>query len=277
LNPRPALARERDAALSSTATSTGPLNGRGIVITRPKDQAKPLADLLEAAGGRAFLFPAIDIVDLTDRTSLDALLDRLDTFDAAIFISPNAATKGLEAVRARREFPGHVTVLAIGGGTARELAKHGITNASVPPGRYDSESLLDVPALRDVAGKRIVIFRGEGGRALLGETLAERGATIEYAECYRREKAGGDVEALIAAHARGEIDAFVATSSEGLRNLHETLGDSGRRVLSASVLFVPHPRIAETARELALTRIVMTGSGDEAIAAGVVEHFAACV
>jgi uroporphyrinogen-III synthase len=259
--------------VSGPDASAGALRGRGVVITRPREQAKALAALIERAGGRAVLFPAIDIVDIAERAPLNALLERLETFDAAIFISPNAARKGLEAVRARREFPANVAVLAVGGGTARELERRGVANAMVPAGRYDSESLLDLPVLREVRGKRIAIFRGEGGRALLGDTLVRRGAKVEYAECYRREKAQGDVPALLAAHARGEVDAVVATSSEGLRNLNETLGEAGRAMLAATTLFVPHPRSAETARELGLTRIVVTGAGDEGIAAAILQHF----
>ena len=40
------------------------LHGRGILITRPREQAQGLAKLVEAAGGRAIVFPAIEIQDV---------------------------------------------------------------------------------------------------------------------------------------------------------------------------------------------------------------------
>ena len=259
--------------MSSTSAPRRGLLGRGIVITRPADQIEALAELVERNGGRPIRFPVIGIADVPDRSRLDALIDELHAFDVAIFISPNAAVRGMDAIRARREFPAHLTVAAIGTGTARELERRGVARVVVPGERFDSEGLLELPELGDVAGKRIAIFRGEGGRPLLGDTLAARGAQVEYAECYRRRKTTVDPATLLNAWARGEIDAVVATSSEGLRNLFELLGDGGRGALSRTPLFVPHSRIAATARELGLSSIVVTASGDEGIAAGLAEHF----
>jgi uroporphyrinogen-III synthase len=249
------------------------LSGRGIVVTRPVEQASALAELIEREGGSAIVFSTIAIEDVVDRSRLHAIVDRLDERDIAIFISPNAAVKGMEAIRARRELPAHLTLAAIGSGSARELERRGAARVVVPQGRFDSEALLDLPELGDVAGKRIVIFRGEGGRPLLGDTLAARGATVEYAECYRRTKPRSDPAPLVEAWSRGDIDAVIATSSEGLRNFHEILRATGREALSLTPLFVPHPRIAETARELGLTSIVVSEAGDEGIVASVVKHF----
>jgi len=39
----------------------------------------------------------------------------------------------------------------------------------------------------------------------VGDTLTARGATVEYAECYRRARPAGDVTPLLTAWARGEI------------------------------------------------------------------------
>jgi uroporphyrinogen-III synthase len=255
-----------------SANST--LAGRGIVITRPAGQAAQLAALIEARGGRAILFPAMEILDVVDRGALDAIIDRLDTFDLAIFISPNAAAKGWEAVRARRTFPRELKIAAIGRGSARELRKVGAGPVVAPEDGADSESLLGLPELQAVAGKQIVIFRGAGGRELLRETLVERGASVEYAECYRRQRPHADTEALTLAWDAGDVHGVVVTSSEGLRNLHDMLGIAGCERLARTPLFVPHPRIAATARELHFDAIV-TAPGDDGIAASLSEHFGA--
>jgi uroporphyrinogen-III synthase len=243
------------------------------VITRPSGQGEHLAKLIEAESGRAIVFPVISIEDVSDRAKLDAVIARLDDFDIAIFISPNAAARGMAAILGKRPLPPRLKVATVGAASARELKRHGIARVLVPEARPDSEALLDLPELGHVAGKRIVIFRGEGGRPLLGDTLALRGARVTYAECYRRVKPQVDVAPLVEAWARGEIDAVVATSSEGLRNFHEMLDAAGREALARTALFVPHPRIAEAAGKLGIESVVITAAGDEAIAAGVVSHF----
>ncbi|MGH8738493.1 MAG: uroporphyrinogen-III synthase, partial [Burkholderiales bacterium] len=82
--------------------SGGPLAGRGILVTRPREQAQALAALIEAASGSTLVFPAIEIEDLPDLRPILGLIDRLDEFDLAIFISPSAVHKALNLVHARR-------------------------------------------------------------------------------------------------------------------------------------------------------------------------------
>jgi uroporphyrinogen-III synthase len=255
-------------------SGTDALAGRGIVLTRPAHQAAALAALISARGGRPILFPVMDIVDIEECGRLNEIVDRLDHYDLAIFISPNAAVKGMEAIRGRRSLPPGLRIAAIGGGSARELRRLGVHRVLAPEPAADSEALLALPELERVAGWRVVIFRGAGGRELLRETLLGRGATVDYAECYRRVRPQADVASLLHAWSAGAVDAVVVTSSEGLRNFHDMLGESGRERLSGTPLFVPHPRIAASARELDLTHAIVTGPGDEGIAASLVEYFA---
>lgn len=249
------------------------LESRALVVTRPLEQGRELVLLIEHHGGRAIVFPAIEIGDVADLTRVNALIDRLETFDAAIFISPNAVNKAMPAILARRALPRSMVMMAIGAGSARELRGHGVEAVVVPP-RFDSEALLELPELERVAGKRVVIFRGEGGRWLLADTLTARGAVVEYAECYRRIKPRADVAPLIDAWSRDEIDGVIVTSSEGLRNVHEMLGAEGQRELGRTLLFVPHRRIEATAHELGLSKVVLTQPGDAGICSAIVRHFA---
>ena len=250
-----------------------PLAGRGIVITRPVAQAQPLARLIEALGGRPILFPVIEIVDVPDRTAVNALIDRLDTFDIAIFVSPNAAMQAMAAIRARRELPPVLAVVAIGGGSARELERQGVRSVVAPISRSDSEAVLELPLLHDVRGKHIAIFRGMGGRELLREALSERGGIVEYGECYQRVRPGVDVRPLIEALRLGTAEAFVCTSSEGVQNLYEMLGSAGQPLLRRTAVFVPHPRIAAAAGRLGIERVIVTDRGDEGIVRTLRGHF----
>ena len=251
----------------------GALAGCHIVVTRPAGQAHLLAAGIARAGGEAVLFPVLAIHDCQDQAALSDSAKRLDDFDLAIFISANAVNKALGKIMAERSWPANTRVATVGGSSARELAQFGFSDIIAPTERFDSESLLAMPQLQEMAGKHVLIFRGEGGRELLGDTLRARGAIVEYVECYRRGRPGLDAAPLLKLWARGELDAVTATSSEGLRNLCEMVGSLGLSWLRNTPLFVPHQRIAEEAARLGLHRVLATGPGDEGLLAGLIDYF----
>jgi uroporphyrinogen-III synthase len=249
------------------------LAGRHVVVTRPAGQATHFAAALTGQGAIPVLFPVLEIRDIEDVAPvLDAAI-RLDSFDLAVFVSPNAIEKALALILSRRPWPARLRVAALGKSSERELARHGIHDVISPPLRFDSEALLGLPELTDVEGKRVIIFRGDGGRELLGDTLKARGAAIEYVTCYRRAKPQLDPAPLLKLWEVGKLDAVTLTSSEGLRNFHEMIGRLGQAWLKKTPAFVPHVRIAEQARALGLGTVIPTDPGDDGLMAGLRAYF----
>jgi uroporphyrinogen-III synthase len=248
-----------------------PLRGKGVLVTRPAHQARQLTQLIEAAGGEPILFPALEILDSADPGALNTLIARLDDFDLAIFISPNAASRGMALIRAQRELPPHLAIAAIGSGSRKALEQWKVGQILMPQNRFDSEGLLDLPEFQDMRGKRVVIFRGEGGREMLGDTLVARGAQLEYAECYRRARPVVDPSPLLQRWARGEVQAVTVTSGESLRNLSDMLGNTGQAWLRKTPLVAPHEKIGANARDMGVERVWITAAGDEALVKGVIE------
>lgn len=249
-----------------------PLDNVGVVVTRPAHQAGKLAELIACAGGRAILFPSLEIFDAQDMGPLSGVVARLEQFDLAIFISPNAVNAAMNRIRAQRTWPKGLRCAAVGKGSAKALERFGCEEIVVPQGRFDSEALLALPELLDVAGKRVVIFRGEGGRELLGEELIRRGADLTMVECYRRGKpVGGDVDALLKQWVRGEIDVITVTSGESMRNLFDLVGKLGQQWLKKTPVFAFHENIAEVARELGVEQVYVTPAGDEGLLSGLIE------
>lgn len=247
------------------------LAGKAILVTRPAEQAARISQLIRDAGGQPFLFPCLDIQPPGDPAQLDKMLGRLDEFDLAIFVSPTAAARTFERL-AGRAWPSSLKAAAVGQGTARALHKHGIANVIMPPGQSDSEALLALPDLQEVSGKRIVIFRGEGGRELMAQTLAQRGAAVEYAQCYRRVKPNADIAPLLQAHEQKAFAAMVLTSRESLANLREMLGDAWDSFKSVPI-FVPHARIAEAARQQGMDCVMTTADGDAGTMRAMIKFF----
>ena len=248
----------------------GPLAGRTIVVTRPLAQAAPLAEAIGTAGGRPLIFPLLEIAPANDPRPLADAAARLAEYRVAVFISPNAVDHALPALLARGPWPERLIPAAVGQGTVRALAAYGVTGCIAPTERFDSEALLDLPELAaaKVAGRRVAIFRGDGGRELLADTLRERGAAVDCITCYRRSGPSHGVAPLLAAWRAGKLDALTVSSSEGLRYLVDLLDAEGRAFLQQTPLFVPHARIAETARALGLSNIILTGAADAGLLAG---------
>jgi uroporphyrinogen-III synthase len=244
-----------------------PLAGLKIVVTRPRDQAEQLAAGIERAGGTTLLFPLLEISPVSDPAPLQALAARLHEFNLAIFISPNAVRYGMAALGAAgATLPEALKVATVGLGSEMALRKLGVANVMTPTQHFDSEGLLALPALQDVQGWRIVIFRGNGGRELLGDTLKARGAQVEYATCYQRAKPTHDINTLLEANA----DALTVTSSEAFAHLWSMLDEPARKRLEDIPLFVPHERIALVARTVGCGHVFTTANGDEGMLAGLV-------
>ena len=250
-----------------------PLAGIHILVTRPAHQAGQLAEKIHLAGGHPVLFPVLEIQDTANPNLLLDLIARLDEFDLAIFISPNAVNKAMSRISATRTLPANLKVAAVGQGTSRALAHFEIDRVITPPQHFDSEALLEMAELREVADKRVVIFRGDGGRELLGDTLRKRGALVEYVECYRRVKPEVDVTALLRMAASHGLDAITITSSEGLRNLCEMVGHTEQAWFKGAPLFVPHERIAQTAKTMGFTHVILAAPGDDGLLEGMSNYF----
>lgn len=236
-----------------------PLAGRRILVTRPSELAGPLADAIAREGGEAVRYPAIEIADLEDTAPVRALLARAKAFDLAVFVSPSAVRKAF----ALHPAPWPARIAAVGEGTRRALQGRGLAGVIAPEGRADSEALLGLPELRALSGRAALIVRGVGGRELLAEALAARGARVEIAECYRRVRPDTPPP-------RGELDAACANSVEALESLAARLGADRLRAMP---LVVPHERVAERARALGLGRAIVAGPGDAQALAALVAYF----
>lgn len=242
------------------------LRGQGILITRPASQAGSLAAGIESAGGVPRVFPLLRIAPIADESALAAAVADLPDSDFAAFVSPNAVAASLPAIRAAGAWPSRLSAVAVGAGTARALREFGVPRIIVPGGRFDSEALLELPELAAdrVGGKKAVIFRGDGGRELLADSLRERGAVVNCVSCYRRLPPA-DFAPLRQWIDGGAIDAVSVTSSESLRHLVAGLDSARIARLRQLPFFTSHPRIADNAAAAGFTRVVLTAAGDDGL------------
>jgi uroporphyrinogen-III synthase len=195
----------------------------GVLVTRPADQSTQLSRLLEDAGCTPLVLPtlAIEPVDIAEPT---ATLRAALPCDLAIFISANAVRHALPVIAAAGGLPAQCRVAAVGAASAAALRAAGFRDVLVPDARFDSEGLLALPELDAVAGRQVAIFRGEEGRRLLAQALAERGAQVHEVVCYRRRAAVDEAPRLAAWLAADAVAVLTATSRAGYEALVELAG-----------------------------------------------------
>lgn len=240
-----------------------PLKGLNIVVTRPRDQATGLTRRITELGGNVILFPLLEIAPAADVSELNNLKQHLSSFDLLIFISPNAVRYGMDALGT---VPSNVRIATVGQSSAQALRDLGIAQVIAPTERFDSEALLALPALQNVAGWKVAILRGNGGRELLGDTLKARGALVDYVTCYERSKPALDADRVLKACPH----AINVTSSEALGNLWQGLTQTQQPRFLELPIFVPHARIAELAQQQGWKNIFLTEAGDDGLLAALV-------
>jgi uroporphyrinogen-III synthase len=234
------------------------LSGLRVVVTRPAGQADGLMEMLRRAGAEPIHFPTIEVQPLDARTA--PALGRLADYQIIIFISRNAVQEAVARIAADGAWPEGAKVAAVGRATAAALSRAGRAPDLIPPSDYSTEGLLELPELHRVAGRRILIVRGAGGRELLAETLRARGAEVDYAEVYRRTRPAIDAEPLRRRLARGEVDVIVVTSREGQEKLFAMMGRSLEATLRSVPLAVISDAVARASRDLGVMGEVMVAS-----------------
>lgn len=243
--------------------SADPIAGRRVLVTRPAERAGGLAAAIEAAGGEAVCQPTLRIAPI-EPTSAAVAAARAAA--AILFTSPAAVAHGVDPLDLD---PDNAPALgAVGPATAAELRRHGFAPTIEPVATADSEGLLRSPSLAAdrVRDRAVVIVRGEGGRAELARGLMARGATVHYAEVYRRERPHAPAAGWAAA-----CDILSATSNEGLANLLAMVDERERAILLGRPLAVTSARIAAAARDagFAFEPEIAHEAGDEGLLAAI--------
>ncbi len=238
-----------------------PLTGKTVLITRPLGREENLRRLIEQAGGSVLHYPVFKIQAPSDLEieSLIRIRDQLHSFSMAIFISATAVEHSQNYFPA---LPEHLSIVSIGSKTTQALNLQNI-HTDIEASEHNTESLLKSPHLQapKIQGQRILIFRGDGGRALLGDTLVRRGAQVRYVETYHRK-----IPPLppLTEQQIDTLDAVTISSNEGLDNLVTLMEDPS--LLIDVPLIVPGKRAASLAKQHGFKTIVAADSAtDEAI------------
>lgn len=240
-----------------------PLFGRRIVVTRSREQAGELIELLEERGADAIAAPTIRIAPPEDPSHLDRAVTHAATYDWIIFASANAVDCFMSRLLANgdvRDLKG-VRIATVGPSTAARLQRYGV-RVDLTPEEYRAESLVSALADgRSLKGARILLPRADIGRDILAEQFREAGAEVDDVIAYRTTLAQGAGEGdrdIYRMLLDGEIDAVTFTSASTVRNFAQLHGrDQAADLLAGTTVACIGPVTAEAAQHLGIATTVM--------------------
>lgn len=235
------------------AASEAGLRGLRVLVTRPEAAGRRLTAALVAAGAEGRQVPLLQTVAIEPSRATLTAVQNLDGYGTVIVTSLPAVAHGLRLLSDWwPQWPLGLHWWAVGASTAAALRAAGLPAES--PELESSEGLLARPELQAVAGQKVLILCGEGGRELIADGLRARGAQVDRAEVYRRERPAEAPAAVTTALAEWRPQVVVLTSAEALAHWQDLAGSAA----GAMPLLVVSERIAALAR---------AGGADEVIVA----------
>ena len=197
-----------------------PLLGKGVVVTRAREQASDTASLLAEQGANVIQFPTIDITPLQDYTEVQNTLQNLDAYNWVVFTSVNSVKyfwqqmqrKGLDS----RALCGK-KIAAVGPATAEAVQAKGI-NPDFIPEKYVAESIAEGMVALGMAGQNVLLPRAKVARDVLPDALTKAGAKVTILPIYQTTPSAAKKEKVIDALDAGEIQCVTFGSSSTVDN-----------------------------------------------------------
>ena len=237
-----------------------------FLITRPKSQAKRLHNLITKSGNNAILLPVIAINPRQISVTESEQIQNLNQFDIIFFISANAVQMSMPLIKRHKQLEYLKTkeIAVIGPATQTALQEYGITPCIISQSKFNSEGLLKHPKLQNVSNKKILIFRGVGGRTLLADTLTTRKAKVFSIASYKRQLPDINVDKVERLLSLNKILAILVMSNESLLNLCNLID---KKYLLQKQLITISERTAKLANTLgfSLSAIIADNPSEEAI------------
>ncbi|MFH0925384.1 MAG: uroporphyrinogen-III C-methyltransferase [bacterium] len=210
-----------------------PLFGKKIVVTRAREQASILSELLYEYGADAIEFPTIKIIPTEDWSELDESIRSIERFNWLIFTSVNGVKyffdRLFELKKDSRDLKG-VKICTIGPATKEKVEAYGL-RVDCLPSEYRAEAVIDLLGKLSLKDQKILILRAEVAREILPEKLTELGAEVTLVKVYKTIQADGDVGYIKELLDDNKIDVITFTSSSTVKNFVEMFKDEAGGVL----------------------------------------------
>jgi uroporphyrinogen III methyltransferase/synthase len=256
---------------------TRPLFGKRILVTRPRDQAPELSNLLASYGAEPVQCPTIQIVPPESWDEVDEAITDLSRYQWLVFTSVNGIAPFMARLRHvkldSRALSG-LQICCIGPRTSEELERYGL-RANLVPSEFQAEGLIEAMKSGGVKGQRVLIPRAAVARELLPEQLRALGCDVRVVTVYRTVLPSVDRDQFRDRFRRREVDVITFTSSSTVSNFAKLFDsqDDMKKLTETAVVACIGPITAKTAKSSGLTVTVMPPENTvPALAEAIMQH-----
>jgi uroporphyrinogen III methyltransferase/synthase len=257
-----------------------PLFGRRVIVTRTREQAGDLVQMLEDLGAEAIEAPSIRVAPPQDEQALEDACASAPTYDWIVFTTANGVDAFMRRLLAGSRDVRHLKgpqLCAVGLSTAERLSRYGI-KVDLVPIEYQTEPILQ--SMREagsLSAARVLLPRAEGARDTLAEELRRAGAEVVEVDAFRTVRQplpsapGRDIYKMLL---DGEIDVVTFTSPSSVRNFVQALGeDQAADLLRMTIVACIGPVTADACERLEIEANVIPKDYTMAgLVAAIVEH-----
>ncbi len=236
---------------------TRPLFGKGVLVTRPREQAPALSNLLAEQGAEPIECPTLEIQAPESWAPVDEVIQKLSTYDWVIFTSVNGVQAFMKRVwfhhKDARSFA-KSKICCIGPRTEEEVNRWGLA-ADVVPKEFQAEGILDALGGLDLQGQRILIPRAKVAREILPEQLKAMGASVEVVHGYQAVLPKVEQEPLADRFRNQDIQYLTFTSSSTVKNFCQLFADRQEmhKLIQKATVACIGPITAKTVQEEGLS------------------------
>ncbi len=240
-----------------------------LLITRFAPHAARVSVLLQDIGIFSIAQPLLKVEKTDEFSVADLVLNK--GYDHIIAVSVHAVGYTSQALLGNWPISNYI---AVGKATQREFECVLKQSVDRPQKQFNSEGLLDLEQLQNVAQKRILILCGKGGRAFLADSLRERGAIVDYYQPYQRVAIDNVGAQVIKKCQQKQVNGVIITSIELLNQLVCITENVDMDWLKSITIYTISKRITEYARVLGWHKIItLPGISDQEI----IDYFKAII
>ncbi|MSQ14599.1 MAG: uroporphyrinogen-III C-methyltransferase [Dehalococcoidia bacterium] len=230
-----------------------PLFGKRVLVTRSREQASRLSELLAELGAEPLETPAIRIEEPEDYGPLDEAVGDIRSYQWIVFASVNGVNGFFRRLHAQGKDAralASTKICAVGPATATALKEQGII-VDLLPKEYLTSAVVAKLGEQGISGARVLLPRTD----IVGEDMAggleALGATVDQVVAYRTVASKELPDDLVEDLHKGRIDIITFASSSTVRNLVSLLnGDIS--LLSKTKIASIGPITSKMAGELGL-------------------------